>query len=241
MLLLVGLFPVLALGFPTIIVAQISKEGYITDKFFSKILFYGLLLSLISFNICYFIFPKIWWLFIAAPLIFLLLCWRGYFEGKKSFWSSAATKIFVSSGILILSSMIMTHVAFQFIFIPTCSFIILFLAWRLKSLTGSLVATDIPLAPFMLQSLLTLSIIYLDKFFLKLTGSASSYVDFTLSHEAIYKIISLFMIFSIFHFPEINSKTFSKDGGVSLHTLYKLLALYSNYNFCILRVVPYLL
>ena len=194
LLLLIGLFPVFALGFPTTIVAQISREGWITESFFRKIVFYGLLLSLISFTICYLVFPKIWWLFVAAPLIFLLLCWRGYFEGKKSFWFSAGTKIIVSSGILILSSMIMTQIAFQIIFILTCGFIILVLAWRLKSLARPLTATEIPLVPFMLQSLLTISIIYVDKFFLKLTGSASSYVDFTLTHEAVYKIISLFMI-----------------------------------------------
>ena len=220
LLLLIGLFPVFALGFPTTIVAQISREGWITESFFRKIVFYGLLLSLISFTICYLVFPKIWWLFVAAPLIFLLLCWRGYFEGKKSFWFSAGTKIIVSSGILILSSMIMTQIAFQIIFILTCGFIILVLAWRLKSLARPLTATEIPLVPFMLQSLLTISIIYVDKFFLKLTGSASSYVDFTLTHEAVYKIISLFMIFSIFHFPEINSKTFSeRRRGITAYSI----------------------
>jgi hypothetical protein len=64
---------------------------------------------------------------------------------------------------------------------------------------------SVPPFQYSLQALNVLSFLFVDRLLMKFIAAPDVYVSFILVQESLYKIISAFMIISVFHFPEINS------------------------------------
>ena len=203
-LVLVGLCNVFQFGIPVAFASTIAKHKIITTSLY-KLSIYILGLSFLALIVIgyYLVGVDIKYMAII-PVILICNNFRGISEGKGEFWLSASLKLF-SSSLLIWMIMLCYEVDTVWIL-----FIILWtIALYLQLLQSRYVVKDVDTkfnyVPFLMQSFLTFSTVYLDRLIMKVISIDLAYVNFTLTHELLFRPIGLASIFAIYHFYQLNS------------------------------------
>ena len=225
---LIGLFPVITLGYPMAIVAEVSRSRRLNRIIINSAYFYMFISWLIICLISFIFFIEVWWVSSAYPLVFVLSLIRGYFEALEKFWLSAIFKLLISSALLGSASYLVLREYPPQIFVILCigmSTLIIFIFYKKSEHAEQ---TNLNLFRYSIQAVVMLSFIFLDRFIMKFFADVDSYVSFIIIQEALYKIVSLFMLLSVFHFPEMNSKNISiRQKGLTASKWQLLVAFFS--------------
>lgn len=202
---LVGLFPVVALGYPTAIIAEVSRTRKLDRFIVRSAYFYMCTSSLLVCTICFIFFNEVWWVSGAYPLIFIISVIRGYFEAFEKFWLSATSKLFVSSVLLASATQLVINEFPPQLFVIVCIGLSVLLMFQLYRKSEYDAWKNFNLSRYSIQAIVVLSFIFMDRLLMKFIADSETYVAFIITQEALYKILSLFMLMSVFHFPELNS------------------------------------
>ena len=183
--------------------------------------------SLLVCTISFIFFKEVWWVSGAYPLVFIISVIRGYFEAFEKFWLSATSKLFVSSALLASASQLVINEFPPQLFVIVCiglSVLLMFQLYR-KSEYGAW--QNFNLSRYSIQAVVVLSFIFMDRLLMKFVADSEPYVSFIITQEALYKIMSLFMLISVFHFPELNSASNSiRRKGLNAYKLQLLSAFF---------------
>lgn len=225
---LVGLFPVIALGYPTLIIADVSRWRRLDKIIIYSAYRYMLTSSVLVCMISYIFFKEVWWFSSAYPVVFVVSLIRGYFEAFERFWLSACSKLFVLSVLLASASQLVLREFSPYIFVTVCiglAVLLMILLYRKSVYTEK---RDLNLSRYSLQAVVVLSFLFMDRSLMKFIADSDSYVSFIITQEALYRIMSLFMLISVFHFPELNSENKSiRQHGLNAYKWQLLIAFFS--------------
>ena len=210
------------------IVAEVSRSRRLNRIIINSAYFYMFISWLIICLISFIFFIEVWWVSSAYPLVFVLSLIRGYFEALEKFWFSAIFKLLISSALLGSASYLVLREYPPQIFVILCigmSTFIIFLFYKKSEHTEQ---KNLNLFRYSIQAVVMLSFIFLDRFIMKFFADVDAYVSFIIIQEALYKIVSLFMLLSVFHFPEMNSKNISiRQKGLTASKWQLLVAFFS--------------
>lgn len=205
LLFLIGLFPVITFGYPMWIVAEVSRSRILSRSIIYSAYRYLLISWLLISIILYIFFKDVWWISGAYPLVFVVSLLRGYFEAFEKFWFSAVSKLIISAILLLSASQLVIKEVRPDIFWIVCIGLSVITMLRFYKTSTSGKKTKFNVANYSIQAVFVLSFIFTDRLLMKFTADGNTYISYILMQETLYKIISLFMLMSVFHFSELNS------------------------------------
>lgn len=203
-LILLGLCNVFQFGIPVAFSSTIAKHNTIPNSLY-KLSIYILCVSLLVLIVIghYLLGVDIQYLAII-PIIVICNNFRGISEGKGEFWLSAALKLFTSALLLWLIML-----CYQIDSIWILFTILLITALFVQFFQSTYVVKDVKITfnyiPFLIQSFMSFSTVYLDRLVMKVIAIDIQYVNFTLTQEILFRPIGLATILAAYHFYQLNS------------------------------------
>lgn len=202
---LIGAAQLIQFGVPVMLAAQIARHDSLSSEILKVTNRITLFVSAISLVISYMVFSNVFYVSFFIPFIVIINNYRGILEGRGAFWESFSIKLLSSSIILWILLLIQGTIAkFSLVL---CALVISVWVWRIiQQDSSNSVKNDRRILPFVIQSGLVFSLIFIDRLIIKVISVSEGYVTFVLMQEVVFRPVSIITIFATLHFQQLNSK-----------------------------------
>lgn len=203
---LLGLIQVLQFGVPISFSAEIARNRVLSSNSYRISIFIWVVTAVfLTIYLCIQT-PS---MLIYIPILMLVVLvnnYRGILEGLGKFYSSHSAKL-ISSALLFWFIIYLIRSEGIYIFSIVAFFLNFVLIYVIKGAVNFEVShiDDQKYLPALVQSLIPLSLLYIDRIVLRSYANPDAYINFTLMQEAIYRPIGFITIFASYHFYQISS------------------------------------